>query len=447
LNMEEYKNSIQPGNYRLKVNDNDGNEIYSKTYTFHNTDITITDCEQKWWKRDPWIGGYSLFGLRLTVQNSGDTIFYPHALDATFDSTAYSKFVLPSSILPHTSDYVDCFIYLESPPIDGTFSLSLKDISDNIVATNSFSVNIVDNVPVKQFTWSHNGRKRVNIPKPEFLYDYYVGLNRTAHEDYALYVFDIYDEEYLDIILESLLFGFSSTSSDVEKINYLASFVQHLDYVQETGNTFDYPLYPIETIFDNGGDCEDLAILTANILHRAGYNIALLRLTDHMAVGVKLSQEAVQGYEFYVDDYYFLETTSENSECGIIPTNYADSSSSVILHTIENRPLISHVWENDYLIIYENTDRGNLVKVSCIVENLGIETADSIIVEGGFFLLGGTKIKGESTTIYSLDAGSKTEVKITVDTPSTKNIWFKTRIYYDNYMVDDRESADAFNKA
>lgn len=56
----------------------------------------------------------------------------------------------------------------------------------------------------------------------------------------------------------------------------------------------DQPKYPIQTLVDGGGDCEDFSILTASILWSLGHPVALLYLeteaTAHMAVGYQTDE-------------------------------------------------------------------------------------------------------------------------------------------------------------
>ena len=69
---------------------------------------------------------------------------------------------------------------------------------------------------------------------------------------------DPYDDQFIDILVDSIMYGLVS-NGDVEEINYVASFVQNLDYKSDSGsnNSFEYPRYPVETLFngDGGGDC------------------------------------------------------------------------------------------------------------------------------------------------------------------------------------------------
>ncbi len=447
LHLAESRNTATPGLYKLRVYDNDNKEIYSESFLFLGPALSITSCEQKWWERDIGLGDKSLLGLRMRVENSGDTLVYPYDVKVTMDSEEITGHILPSVVMPGDSEYIDCFVYSETKPSDGsTFTVEIIDISEITLATGSFSVNSENNVPIKTFSWQYNGNHRFNIPKPEYLYDYYTSLDRISNEDYGLYVFDPYDNQYIDILLDIIMFGFSS-SSDVEIINYVASFVQKsLKYESDsdTNSSFEYPRYPVETLFYGKGDCEDKAILTASLLYNLGYDVALLRLPNHMAVGVHLNESAIPNYDYFIDNYYFLETTTGGKPCGFIPSEYVGSSSDVTVYPISSRSLLSHNWKGDSLTIYTNTEMGDFVKVVLIVENLGIETAENVNVIGGFYKISGLTANSESETISSLDPGMKKKVTLTVDIPKNVETWFKTRIYFEYEIVDEKESISSF---
>jgi hypothetical protein len=237
-------------------------------------------------------------------------------------------------------------------------------------------------------------------------------------------------------------------ASDVEKINYAGSFVQNLEYKtdSETNDSYEYPNYPIESLFndDIGRDCEDKAILTASILDSMGFNVALLRFPNHMAVGVNLSKNSISQYQFYVDNYFFLETTTEGKPCGFVPNEYKDLVSEVVIYPIVSRPLLIHHWENNAIMIYSNTEKGDFVKVKAVIENLGSTTAEDFKVEGAFYNGLGTKVNYESIDISSLEPGMKKEITLTVDIPKNFITWFKTRIYIDDIVVDEKESVSSF---
>lgn len=112
----------------------------------------------------------------------------------------------------------------------------------------------------------------------------------------------------------------------------MMSFVQNLDYTTDKAGTGwnEYPKYPIETLVEQEGDCEDTSILMANLLRNYGYGTKLISATGdmtdgdiggHMAVGIK-GEDDVQGtyYEDANGDrYYFIETTSPGTPIGEAP--------------------------------------------------------------------------------------------------------------------------------
>ena len=85
--------------------------------------------------------------------------------------------------------------------------------------------------------------------------------------------------------------------------------------------------------------------------------------------------------------YYFLETTTEGKLCGFIPNEYRELTSEVYIHPVSDRPLLDHSWQDGTITIFTSTERGDFVKVKLFVENIGISTAENIIVEASFFML------------------------------------------------------------
>jgi hypothetical protein len=237
----------------------------------------------------------------------------------------------------------------------------------------------------------------------------------------------------------------SDIEDDVDKINFAASFVQNLEYKKdsETNGSFEYPRYPVETIFngDGGGDCEDMAVLAAGILDRMGYDVALFRLTEHMAVGVGLD-ENISSYEHYTDNYYFLETTTSH-KLGFVPSEYK-SKSNLTVYPISSRPLLIHKWKNNSITIFKETELGDFVKASLIVENLGSGIAENILVTAGFYTQNNLEFNVEAEIILSLKPGAKEKITLMVDIPQDATTWFKTRVCLEDEIVNEKESASSF---
>jgi len=107
-------------------------------------------------------------------------------------------------------------------------------------------------------------------------YSYYLKNDPFKQEAYD-FLADVVDVMSRDIVFEE----------EAHVLAALLTFVQHLNYYEERG---EYPRYPAETIIDQGGDCEDTAILMAFIARRLGYNCAFIHFSlkdrGHVDLGV-----------------------------------------------------------------------------------------------------------------------------------------------------------------
>jgi len=171
---------------------------------------------------------------------------------------------------------------------------------------------------------------------PVIAYDIYKSIDRDEIYGYTYYVSEESDDEYL----ANLTQVFINTSeendfNDVDTIYMIISFVQHLNYLPDAENTGydEYPKFPLETLYDKGGDCEDSSILLASLLNELGYGAVLLRFDDHMGVGIK-GEESLPGYYFEDDgiNYYYIETTDVGWEIGEMPEEYINKSAQILYY-------------------------------------------------------------------------------------------------------------------
>jgi hypothetical protein len=102
---------------------------------------------------------------------------------------------------------------------------------------------------------------------------------------------EIRDEEHLD---------------QDEYLELITSFVQQLSY--QTIHDMD-PKYPVETLVEGSGDCDDKSILLAGLLGREGYQVSLLYFAGekHMAVGVGATEGT-----FRNTGLAYVETTNQS---------------------------------------------------------------------------------------------------------------------------------------
>ena len=90
-------------------------------------------------------------------------------------------------------------------------------------------------------------------------------------------------------------------------------FVQSMEYQSDEvfmGHV-EYWKFPLETLCDQGGDCEDTAILYSSLMKAMGFDTVLIIVPGHMASGILLSGETT---------YRYCETTSNQFEVGVKPS-------------------------------------------------------------------------------------------------------------------------------
>lgn len=450
ITLGQYGKTVS-GNYIIKAYRKEGEEIFSKTFSFRGPSLSIHSTNQNWWSSNEKA---ILVGLDLYVKNNGDTPAYPYYISIeTQSGKKFQGYVVPTSVNPNEMKTIYCTVYIETNSSIERANFTISDREGYTLAFSSFTFDIRDNVDTKYFYFETDGNKKtLTVPYPEILFNYYSNLERIDEEDYSYYVFDPYDDLYLDLFIDRLIstldFGKLQfdKKTDSDKINFIARFVQGIEYREDPviNGSREYPKYPLETLFDleKGRDCEDKAILTASLLDRLGYEVALFRLQEHMAVGVKLDRDAVYGYDYYYEDYFYLETTTEGARLGFVPSQYKDNS-NLKIYRISNRPYLTHKWVDNVLTIYTNTKYGNFVKLDTIVENYGRAKAENIIVKGVFVTNYGFEISSNSFSIPSLDANEKIKITILVEIPSFTTR-FESRIIYNGEIVSKKESSKTF---
>ena len=164
---------------------------------------------------------------------------------------------------------------------------------------------------------------------------------------------------------------------------------QSLNYTSDlTSSGYDqYPRFPYETLFDNGGDCEDTSILSVAILQEMGYDVVLLELPEHMALGIKCSPETRgRSFEYNNNHYYYLETTGSNWEIGEMPEEYEDEPVEVI--PVYRRPLVNL----DFSAQCEYSQKEGVVDVNVTLRNVGSEVAENTTVYVALQAEDGSKI-------------------------------------------------------
>ena len=180
---------------------------------------------------------------------------------------------------------------------------------------------------IQHYDWLNSYTWEMTIPLSLYV-EYKERPRPTETADYVNLAKDSKDDSFINQMVQ-----FVDTKAqqynftEQQRINYVISFVQSLPYTVDsvTAKADEYPRYPIETLFDRGGDCEDTAILMAAIFDRMGYDVVLISPPSHMAVGIALTNAYGWYYNYNGKKYFYIETTGEGWQIGEMPDEYINT--------------------------------------------------------------------------------------------------------------------------
>ena len=164
-------------------------------------------------------------------------------------------------------------------------------------------------------------------------YAYYTNQGHSIIE-YSDYIKFVTKEETAVVEIAQILRNLSNEKEfdNLSEVNFIMSFVQSLKYSEDnlTAGVGEYPRYPIETLVEQTGDCEDSSALLISLLESLGYEAAMVLIPEawddygHAAVGVNLT--GAEGIYYILNEgkdneigYYYAETTAEGWKLGEIP--------------------------------------------------------------------------------------------------------------------------------
>lgn len=189
------------------------------------------------------------------------------------------------------------------------------------------------------FEWTSQDGSHVislDIPVDRQMYLYYKGLQRYYTMDSMyLYINDENNREIICSIVDAMRDVANNLSYDDSAVaREIVKFVQDVieyQYDFDTTGQEEYPRYPIETLYERQGDCEDTSILMAALLKEWGYEVGLLHLPGHAAVAIRTSDtyNATSYYEINGHRYLFIESTGSGWSIGEIPDEFIEAGAEM----------------------------------------------------------------------------------------------------------------------
>jgi len=260
---------------------------------------------------------------------------------------------------------------------------------------------------IREYSWFYGGKVWVwELPVHKRTYDYFKELPRPPTMNYSEY----------------------------QTLEFATTFVQSLPYTVDSATSpFDeYPRYPVETLVDNGGDCEDTSILLASILNSMGYGVILIEFPNHCAIGVKGSDNMHGTYwEYEGEKYFYIETTNSGWAIGELLDEYKEASAN--MYPMIPVPIIEHDWHL----------KSEMLRAVLTVEvtNLGTATASDIYILAGYDAGEGQIRNAEQSETFNLAAGYQVDITLKLRFPPTGiHTRVVVQIIMDGYSVSNSYS-------
>ena len=181
----------------------------------------------------------------------------------------------------------------------------------------------------KSFEWYYKGlRWTWSMSIPQSTYDTYksVPISDRIKNGVAGYDFLVTTQDNFVIQTANKLHEAATQKGcgAYDEVSFVLAFVQSLPYTRDsvTAGFDEYPRFPVETLVDDGGDCEDTSILFAALVLVLNYDAIFVSPPRHCAVGVRGTN--LDGYYWTYNSrtYYYCETTSDDYSIGDVPREY-----------------------------------------------------------------------------------------------------------------------------
>lgn len=193
------------------------------------------------------------------------------------------------------------------------------------------SINEKDKVKLtREYSWSYKGQQystTLDIALSDFVKyrtDSIVRsqvTNDNGKHDRSLVT---YDDKYVKELASAISTKAAGMNS-ADRIGMVLAFTQYIEYCYDeiSMGEDEYWKYPVETLVDMNGDCEDTSILFCAIAKQLGYDTCMILYPGHMAAGVNLTGLSGYYYTFETKHYYYCETTATGWDIGDDPgTDY-----------------------------------------------------------------------------------------------------------------------------
>lgn len=271
------------------------------------------------------------------------------------------------------------------------------------------------------------GRYEYTSHVPQNLLKHYE--RRSRLEDYGGYVSDPFHQQYLQDMADAFI---EYTDSDMEAIEHARAFVQQLEYTPDrvSQGLDDYAQFPVETLFNRTGDCEDTAILLAALYDQMNYGTILLGMWDaqHMALAIA-GEDSIPGtyYEHEGRNYYYVEPTAPGWEIGEMPDSLTQTEAEIF--EVNRHPTLVFSWSTEA--------RSGGVDVQMYVTNHGQVMATGVQLVAAFENRSGRTVARDSASVGLVSPDAIEEVSLQLDPPHDEELRGRFSVGMDGVLYDE----------
>ncbi|HWG92428.1 MAG TPA: hypothetical protein VNZ52_16405 [Candidatus Thermoplasmatota archaeon] len=199
----------------------------------------------------------------------------------------------------------------------------------------------------RTFTWQEAGREfRLTAAIDPGRYEEARDRPRSYNVwGYAQYAADPSDDPLITALADGLRASAAEAGLGEQDLPQLAlDFVQSISYIldRDSMGREDYPRYPVETLAEGRGDCEDLSFLYAALLRELGYGTVLLLYPGHLVAGVAMTEPRGFGVAHGGTWYAYAEPTAPGWRIGEAPEEYQQEEAVVL--AIEHQAIPEFSW-------------------------------------------------------------------------------------------------------
>jgi hypothetical protein len=269
------------------------------------------------------------------------------------------------NIILYDKDLITNDDVIDINSVAGEETLTIRyNHKENTVSTNNYTegldgilwynielpqkIQTINDTINQTFQWNFKNKLyEINLEIPIEKYEYY--LNRDSDRtpqskgNYAMASY-VTSKDSVIIKLSDILTNIieKENFNEIETANFVLRLVQeNIQYTldNDTKGCVEYWRYPVETLVEMRGDCEDTSVLYSSIMESIDFDTVLLFYIlendiGHLAVGVNIQQDYSGHYiEYRSLKYYYCETTSYGFNLGEIPSDI-NTEPEKIIHII-----------------------------------------------------------------------------------------------------------------